>query len=159
MMMPKTIGKTRIPGHSAIALAALLLGMPALAQDAGTAMPPEETEAAEPLAGPSPTTLNPSTAEEQAERAAANAAAAAAAQAQLDQNAANQAEYDERRASYEAQMKLYTETVESRTRAEAQYAQIKALYDRIYTQWEADVAACKAGKTKRCAKTPPKPKP
>lgn len=104
---------------------------------------------------PSPVTQNPSTPEEQAAREAANSRQLELSSAQLQQNAANQAEYEARRASYENQMKLYENTQESRARAEAEYAQVKQLYDAIHAQWEADVAACNAGNRKRCAQTPP----
>jgi hypothetical protein len=103
---------------------------------------------------PSPVTRNPSTPEEQAEREAANAAQAQLSSAQVAQNAENIANYQARRSSYESQMKLYENTVESRARAEAEYAEIKKLYDAIHAQWEADVAACNAGNRKRCAQTP-----
>ena len=104
---------------------------------------------------PSLVTQNPSTPEEQAAREAANSRQLELSSAQLEQNAANQAEYEARRSSYENQMKLYENTVESRARAEAEYAQIKQLYDAIHSQWQADVAACNAGNRKRCAQTPP----
>lgn len=123
-----------------------------------TAQQPMQPETEAPDTGsmePSPVTLNPSTPEEQAAREAANTAQLELSQAQLEQNAANQAEYEARRASYESQMKLYENTQESRARAEAEYAQVKQLYDAIHTQWQADVAACNAGNRKRCAQTPP----
>ncbi|GGB66346.1 hypothetical protein GCM10010833_21900 [Blastomonas aquatica] len=104
---------------------------------------------------PSPVTENPSTPEEQAAREAANSRQLELSNAQLQQNAANQAEYEARRSSYENQMRLYENTQESRARAEAEYAQVKQLYDAIHAQWEADVAACTAGNRKRCAQTPP----
>jgi len=103
---------------------------------------------------PSPVTRNPSTPEERAEREEANSAQLDMSTEQLLQNVANQTAYNARRISYENQMKLYENTVESRDRAQAEYGQIKQLYDAIYIQWEADVAACNAGNRKRCAQTP-----
>lgn len=140
-------------------MALCVAGAPLSAQQAGT--PATEAPAGEtPDNGsmePSAVTLNPSTPEEQAAREAANAAQSQISSEQLAQNATNQAEYEARRASYENQMKLYENTVDSRAKAEAEYAQIKQLYDAIHAQWEADVAACNAGNRKRCAQTPPPP--
>lgn len=138
----------------------VFLGLAAIAGTA--AMPAAARQASQPAAeepdngsmAPSPVTRNPSTPEEQAEREAANAAQVQASNAQLAQNAANLANYEARRTSYENQMKLYENTVESRARAEAEYAEVKKLYDAIHAQWEADVAACNAGNRKRCAQTP-----
>ncbi|WP_026091426.1 hypothetical protein [Blastomonas sp. AAP53] len=132
-------------------LAAGALTVPAVAQQAAT---PEAQAADSGSMEPSPVTQNPSTAEEQAEREAANAAQAQMSSAQVAQNVANLANYEARRSSYESQMKLYENTVESRARAEAEYAEVKKLYDAIHAQWEADVAACTAGNRKRCAQSP-----
>lgn len=139
----------------AIALTVSAFAMPAIAQQPG------QPAAEAPDNGsmePSPVTRNPSTPEEQAQREAANAAQVQASNAQLAQNAANLANYEARRASYESQMKLYENTVESRARANAEYGEVKKLYDAIYAQWEADVAACNAGDRKRCAQAPVMPK-
>lgn len=138
----------------AIAMAASMLSMPAFAQQASA---PATEEPDNGSMEPSPVTRNPSTPEEQAEREAANAAQLQASNAQLAQNAQNLANYEARRASYESQMKLYENTVESRARADAEYAEVKKLYDAIYKQWEADVAACNAGDRKRCAQAPVMP--
>ncbi len=138
---------------SAVALLASCLAVAPLS--AQQSSPPAEHAPDSGSMEPSPVTANPSTPEEQAAREAANARQLELSNAQLQQNAANQAEYDARRSSYENQMKLYENTVESRARAEAEYAQIKQLYDAIHAQWEADVAACNAGNRKRCAQTPP----
>lgn len=145
--------KTR--SFSTMSLAAMLaagvMALPAVAQQVGTpAAEAQDNRSME----PSPVTQNPSTPEEQAEREAANAAQAQLSSAQVAQNAENVANYQARRSSYESQMKLYENTVESRARAEAEYAEIKKLYDAIHAQWEADVAACNAGNRKRCAQTP-----
>lgn len=139
----------------AIALTASVLAIPAIAQQASA---PATTEPDNGSMEPSPVTRNPSTPEEQAEREAANTAQVQASSAQLAQNAANLANYEARRSSYENQMKLYENTVDSRARAESEYAEVKKLYDAIYTQWEADVAACNAGDRKRCAQAPVMPK-
>lgn len=133
-------------------VAVCLAGAPLIAQPAeqpGTETPDNGSME------PSPVTANPSTPEEQAAREAANTQQLELSNAQLQKNAANQAEYEARRSSYENQMKLYENTQESRARAESEYAQVKQLYDAIYAQWEADVAACNAGNRKRCAQTPP----
>lgn len=143
----------RFVGTAALAIAMTTSAstLPAAAQQAS----PPATEAQDNGSmEPSPVTLKPSTPEEQAEREAANAAQVQASNAQLAQNAANIANYEARRASYENQMKLYENTVESRARAEAEYAEVKKLYDAIHAQWEADVAACNAGQRKRCAQAP-----
>ncbi len=149
-----TIMKLRISRTaSAVALLASCLAVAPLS--AQQSSPPAEQAPDSGSMEPSPVTVNPSSPEEQAAREAANARQLEMSNAQLQQNAANQAEYDARRSSYESQMKLYENTVESRARAEAEYAQIKQLYDAIHAQWEADVAACNAGNRKRCAQTPP----
>lgn len=145
----------KIRSFSIVALALMMAGsagqLPALAQQAGQ---PATEQPDNGSMEPSPVTRNPSTPAEQAEREAANAAQVQASNAQLAQNAANLANYEARRSSYESQMKLYENTVESRARAEAEYAEVKKLYDAIHAQWEADVAACNAGERKRCAQAP-----
>jgi len=138
----------------AICMAGTAFTLPAIAQQAS--VPATEVPDSGSME-PSPVTRNPSTPEEQAQREAANAAQVQASNAQLAQNAANLANYEARRSSYENQMKLYENTVESRARAEAEYAEVKKLYDAIHAQWEADVAACTAGDRKRCAQAPVMP--
>ena len=146
---------------AALLLPVMTMSAPAMAQTdpiaettpAPDAMPMESAE--NPDEDPSPVTLDPSSPEEQAEREAANRAQADMAQQQLQQNADSQQEYERRLESYNAQMRLYDNSVESRARANSQYDEIKSFYDRIRARWEADVAACNAGDTKRCAKTPP----
>ena len=137
-------------------LAGCLATSPLTAQQAPSGAPAETPDTGS--MEPSPVTQNPSTPEEQAAREAANEAQVRLSNEQLARNAANLRNYEARRASYESQMKLYENTVESRARAEAEYAQVKQLYDAIYAQWQADIAACNAGRRDRCAQaTPPAP--
>lgn len=89
---------------------------------------------------------------ERAQRRAANSDQARLSRAQLAQNAANRADYEARLARYDSQMRLYDNHVESHARAAAEYAQIKQIYDMIFEQWQADVAACASGDRQRCAR-------
>lgn len=130
-------------------LVGCLAASPLAAQQAPSGTPAETPDTGS--MEPSPVTQNPSTPEEQAAREAANEAQVRLSNEQLARNAANLRNYEARRASYESQMKLYENTVESRARAEAEYAQVKQLYDAIYAQWQADIAACNAGRRDRCA--------
>ena len=95
--------------------------------------------------------------EECAERKRANEEQLAASNSQLQQNAASAQQYQERLASYNAQMEVYRNTVGSRDAAQMSYAETKANYERAHAQWEADVAACNAGDKSRCSKVPVAP--
>lgn len=75
-------------------------------------------------------------------RARLNSEQAAAAKAQLDQNAASKAAYEEAVRAREAEI----------ARIEAETARQKAEYEASMKKWEADVAACNAGDWSRCAK-------
>ena len=78
------------------------------------------------------------------QRKAANDEQVKAAQAQLDQNAANQAAHDQAVQAYNAEL----------ARISQQAADAQRAHDAAMAKWQADVAACKAGDTSRCAASP-----
>lgn len=95
--------------------------------------------------------------EECAERQRANAEQLAIAEEQMRANEASAKLYQDRLAAYNAQMEVYHNTIKSSGAAQSSYSDTKARYDQARAQWEADVAACNAGDTTRCSKTPPPP--
>jgi hypothetical protein len=74
------------------------------------------------------------------QRKAANDEQVQAAKAQLDQNAASQAAYDQAQKDYQAQL----------ARIEQQKADTDRAQADAMAKWKADVAACEAGDTTRC---------
>ena len=86
-----------------------------------------------------------STATEEEHRAELNREQADFARHQLEQNAANQRAYDEavqaRMAAIRRQQADY----------EAEKARLAREHEEAMARWRADVAACKAGQTDRCA--------
>ena len=79
------------------------------------------------------------------QRKAANDEQVKAAQAQLDQNAANQAAHDRAVQAYNAELARITQQAADADRA----------HQEAMAKWQADVAACKAGDTKRCGSGTP----
>jgi hypothetical protein len=75
------------------------------------------------------------------QRQAANEEQAKLAQEQLQQNAANQAAYDQA-------MKAYQEKL---AQIQQQKADAERAHEEAMAKWKADTEACKAGDTTRCA--------
>lgn len=87
------------------------------------------------------------TLEEVQQRKAANDEQVKAAQAQLDKNAADKAAHDQAMQAYNAEL----------ARIAQQTADANRAHDEAMAKWRADVAACKAGDTTRCAANTPAP--
>jgi hypothetical protein len=82
------------------------------------------------------------------QRKAANDEQVKAAQAQLDQNAANKAAHDQAQAAHDQAVQAYQAQLaqQQQDQAAAESAHAAAV-----EKWKADVAACAAGDTSRCA--------